>query len=91
MLCEIALKDLVTDYDWLAVFGEGDNRNYNCTIPDVTSLDNTSTDVCPINDVVEVIAAVNGNNDGPDWVGVFRMKDGRFLAATGGCDYTGWD
>lgn len=42
-------------------------------------------------DVTSIIAAVNGENDGPDWLGVFTLKDGRFLVASGGCDYTGWD
>lgn len=43
-----------------------------------------------LTDVVEVIAAKAGENDGPNWVGVFRLHDGRFIALTAWCDYTGW-
>jgi hypothetical protein len=88
MKIEIVLEALREDYDWGEVFGEGTGRN--CT-QDVESLDGTSTDTVLRKDVAEIIAAVNGENDGDEWVGVFRMNDGRFLAAVGSCDYTGWD
>jgi hypothetical protein len=42
-------------------------------------------------DVAEVIHAVDGARDGDSWVGVFKLKDGRFCYLTAGCDYTGWD
>jgi hypothetical protein len=42
-------------------------------------------------DVADVIAAVEGENDGADWVAVVRLRDGRFGYVTAGCDYTGWD
>lgn len=88
---EVRLEDLPGDYDWKEVFGEGDGGH--------TTKD---TDVCPpgsdvdatppnIADVAEIIAAVNGENDGDEWAGIFRLNDGRFLMASGGCDYTGWD
>jgi hypothetical protein len=81
----------LNNYDWEEVFGEGTGGNTDKT-----------TDVCPPGssvdptppmreDVVEIIAMVDGEKDEADWVGVFRLKDGRFLLAYGGCDYTGWD
>lgn len=76
------------DYDWAEVFGEGGGGN---TTPDVDSLDETPTDPVLRENVAEIIVMVNGENDGDDWVGLFRMNDGRWLAAQGGCDYTGWD
>jgi hypothetical protein len=45
----------------------------------------------PMDDVAETIVSVDGENDGPEWLGVFRLRDGRFLFLTAGCDYTGWD
>ncbi|MEK5166186.1 hypothetical protein NYE69_28175 [Paenibacillus sp. FSL R5-0527] len=42
-------------------------------------------------DVAEIIAISDGKNDGPNWIGVFRLKDGRFGTVDAGCDYTGWD
>lgn len=88
---EITMDELQQSYDWEEVFGEGSGGN--CT---------NETDPCPPDakidtsppkraDVTEIIAAVNGDNEGPDWIGVFRLKDGRYLVAQGGCDYTGWD
>jgi len=41
-------------------------------------------------DVKRVIAMDEGDNEGPDWVGVFELWDGRFLYVEAGCDYTGW-
>lgn len=82
------LEDLLESYDWKEVFGEGNGGN--CT-QDIDSLDGTECAVCLRTDVVEIIAAVNGYNDGDEWLGVFVMRDGRYLAAAGSCDYTGWD
>jgi hypothetical protein len=44
-----------------------------------------------IGDVAEVLRKEDGENDGPEWIGVFRLKDGRFAYVAAGCDYTGWD
>jgi hypothetical protein len=41
-------------------------------------------------DVAEVVASVDGVNDGAAWSGVFRLKDGRFMFISASCDYTGW-
>lgn len=90
-VCEITLEQLADDYDWAEVFGEGSGGNCN-----------DKTDECPPGaaidltppkrkDVTEIFAAVNGENDGDEWIGVFRLCDGRFLVAAGSCDYTGWD
>lgn len=88
MICEITLEELQTSYDWEEVFGEGSGGNCDQT---VEAVDGTPCDPCPRADVAEIIAAVNGENDEDEWVGVFRMKDGRFLSAVAACDYTGWD
>jgi hypothetical protein len=42
-------------------------------------------------DVAEVIATDDGENDGPEWLGVFLLRDGRYAVLRAGCDYTGWD
>lgn len=41
-------------------------------------------------DVAEIIAVDDGENDGDDWIGLFKLNDGRFAAIRAGCDYTGW-
>lgn len=91
-LKEIELDKLVDDYDWKEVFGgnEANNVKDKCDPcpPDADGLDLTPPLIA---DVVEIIAAVNGENDGEEWAGIFRLKDSRFLFATGWCDYSGWN
>lgn len=89
---EITLQELMNSYDWASVFGDdsnGGNTNKETTEVPPGSLVNTSP--ASREDVDEIIAAVNGENDGDSWIGLFRLKDGRYLVATGWCDYTGWD
>ncbi len=42
-------------------------------------------------DVKEIYLLIEGENDGPEWIGVFLLNDGRFVALHASCDYTGWD
>lgn len=42
-------------------------------------------------DVAEVVASDDGENDGAQWIAVLRLHDGRFAFLSAGCDYTGWD
>ena len=42
-------------------------------------------------DVDIIIAMVNGCPDEASWVGLFKLKDGRYASLEAGCDYTGWD
>lgn len=46
---------------------------------------------CSIDDVTDVIASSEGENEGPMWIGVFVMRDGRYLFLGAVCDNTGWD
>lgn len=88
---EIDLPDLLNSYDWEEVFGEGSGGNCDGTIqvvPPGAPVDSSGVSRAM---VAEVIATVNGENDGEQWVGLFLLNDGRYLVAEGGCDYTGWD
>ncbi|MAH50926.1 hypothetical protein CMI37_34235 [Candidatus Pacearchaeota archaeon] len=87
---ETMLKEL-DDYDWKCVFAEPDNGSMgNCT-PDIESVDGVSDAPVLRENVTEIIAIQHGENDGDPWVGLFQCDDGRYLSASGGCDYTGWD
>lgn len=44
-----------------------------------------------INDIEEVLAVYEGQNDGEEWRWILALKNGKFAYAIGGCDYTGWD
>lgn len=41
--------------------------------------------------VRQVVAVSDGNHDGPAWLCVGVLWDGRAFALKAGCDYTGWD
>ncbi len=91
MIREIELEELRNSYDWSEVFGEGTGGNCYGTIQVVPPGAPVDSSGVSREKVVEVIAAVNGENDGDQWVGLFLLDDGRYLVAEGGCDYTGWD
>ena len=72
------------DYDWQEAFKALDKvepvEGYEGPLDAVT-----------LDDVEEVIAASAGDNDGPAWVCIVRLRDRRFAFLSAGCDYTGWD
>lgn len=87
----VEVADIVDDYDWKEVFGEGDGGNCGKDTDPCPPQSDIDTTAPLLNDVAEIIALVNGENDGDEWAGVFLLKDGRYCVATGSCDYTGWD
>jgi hypothetical protein len=44
-----------------------------------------------IDDVIEIVCEVDGENDGESWVMVGRLKTKQYFVIDAGCDYTGWD
>lgn len=42
-------------------------------------------------DVEKILAIEDGQNDGDPWIGLFKLRDGRYAFLSAGCDYTGWD
>lgn len=78
------IEDMREDYDWQQVFRYTDNPSNPLTREIIHQ-------AYQIDDIAEILATVDGENDGPDWVGAFLMKDGRYLLVRAGCDYTGWD
>ena len=86
------LKEL-DNYDWGEVFKYAEP--HECEILHKHGPESVlGSDACVSGfsreDVVEILAIDDGDNDGPDWVGVFRLQDGRFACIRAGCDYTGW-
>lgn len=41
--------------------------------------------------IEQVLAVREGERDGEFWYWVLRLRDGRYAALSGWCDYTGWD
>lgn len=44
-----------------------------------------------IEDIKQVCAVVEGENDGAAWHWIIQKHDGNFFYFAGSCDYTGWD
>jgi hypothetical protein len=94
---ESKLDERIRGYDWENAFqccgaGEEDASVYNS--PSVSrALGDEAAAVDPFQrtDVRMVIATSDGENDGPAWLGLFKLKDGRYAFLSAGCDYTGWD
>ena len=87
------LGELQDSYDWKEVFGEGGGGNTDKgtdPIPPDSDVDLTPPNLA---DVIEVVASSveRGDYAETDCLGVFRLKDGRYLVASGSCDTTGWD
>ncbi len=78
------IAELIEDYDWQCAFQYA--KDPQPCIGYTGSIAGAS-----IEDVEEIIAYSNGENESAEWVGAFRLKDGRFLLLCAGCDYTGWD
>jgi hypothetical protein len=92
------LKEL-DDYSWGEAFGYAGEldtcANRYGDYSKVTHVEFTTEKVhtSPFNreDVVEIIAMSEGENDGPNWLIVGHLNDGRYFSLDAGCDYTGWD
>lgn len=80
------------DSDWGHVFSYADPKTHPRKWSASRPITDTpvSQDSFTWQDVVDVLGTVAGDNAGSDWVGVFKLRDGRFALLTAGCDYTGW-
>lgn len=88
------LPEIREDHDWKDAFGFASGANAQGDAADIRTAapgDDVSLDPFGIDDVAEVFAAVEGENDGPDWLAWGKLKDGRYFSLRAGCDYTGWD
>lgn len=88
---DINLPEILISYDWTEVFGEGSGGN--CSPKADACPPGAVIDLTPprLEDIAQVIAASNGENDEAHWIGLFLLKDGRYCIADAWCDYTGWD
>lgn len=87
--------------DWHTVFacanhgivpGAYEHTEYNLIgVPKKVLDAKCSEDVFTPDDVDRIVDFDEGENDGPSWVIVGVLKDGRVFFIEAGCDYTGWD
>jgi hypothetical protein len=83
---EVTLENLAKEFgDWHSVF--------ECAMRDeLLGVDGFAGSLAPfaVEDVEHVVATAEGEGDGESWVGIFRLRDGRYAYVTAWCDYTGW-
>lgn len=80
-------------YDWREVFKYAQPKRCEAGHqhgPKNVILGNVDTSAFNREDVKRIIAMAEGENDGPHWVMVGKLKDGRFFCIRAWCDYTGW-
>lgn len=82
----MTLEELKNNDDWKHAFDEAYGHGYRYEYKN-EPLDPPN----PIYDVVEIIACDDGENDGLDWIGIFKLNSGQYIKLFAGCDYTGWD
>lgn len=92
MLPELADYDWEKAFEYAGVEERADWMSRDGT-PNVSCMLGWSGDASGFTreDVAEIIAMSPGENDGPNWIGFFRLRDGRFAFLSAGCDYIGWD
>lgn len=80
------------NYDWAEVFGEGGGGNCTAILPNIQPpFSSVSAATFSREDVAEIFQMQDGERDEKEWIIYGQLKDGRYFAARGGCDYTGWD
>lgn len=86
------IKEL-DDYDWKEAFGYAGERDTDGSADIRPAFPTDKTSLAPFKreDVSEIYAKSEGENDGPDWLIYGKLKDGRFFYLEAGCDYAGWD
>jgi hypothetical protein len=89
----VTLEEMRQDSDWdeAWAYADGKPRSKQGAVPQPTAGFTGEVGPVSIADVKTIVATSEGTPDGDDWVGVFELKDGRFLFLSAGCDYTGWD
>lgn len=87
------MLDRLNEYDWKEAFGAAGKEKdtaLNELPVCVQFAEPVSTEPFDREDVAEIIAISDGEKDSENWLGVFRLKDGRYAMIDAGCDYTGW-
>ena len=83
MIVETTLEEMKTSDDWKEALAV-------CQPPEPIAGDSCPLDRFTLEDVEDVLASQDGQNDGDHWLALFRLKDSRYAFITAWCDYTGW-
>lgn len=86
----MTLDELKNDYDWGHCYYRQEGAIYEAAKRPDPIPGFTGPVTWTLDDVAEVIAYDNGENDERDWVALLRLSDGRFVFMSAGHE-TGWD
>ena len=87
----MTIQELLDSPDWAQIFGEENDGNVDSVVHVVPPGSSASDAPVLRADVKCIVAMAAAENiDWRHWLGVFLLRDGRYLIASGGCDYTGW-
>lgn len=81
----------IDTYDWQEIFSDPNLQGKQYTRPAHVRERKMRDEAYKAEDVAEILAMIEGESDGADWIGLFKMNDGKFMCVRAGCDYTGWD
>ena len=85
MKIETTLGQMRDSYNWESAL--------SCAFRDdrgVLGDEHVSNELFTFNDVASVLASSEGENDGSNWIALFKLQDGRYAFVAAWCDYTGW-
>lgn len=87
------IPEELDSYGFRESFGACGIEGSNCSTDIRPGLDPNFSDLRPFErrDVKRVIASAEGEGDGPSWIALMELWDGRFAYLEGSCDYTGFD
>lgn len=76
------MLDILNNYDWAEVFGEGSGGNCGIILPEVTPADSElSGESFGREDVASVLGIVEGERDESSWIIWGILNDGRYFFA----------
>lgn len=93
----MTIDELLASSDWSEVFCESNSGGGVDGVveacPPGTTIDLTLPKRADVVEIIAICEAPQGFYEFNQWggVGVFKLRDGRYLAASGWCDTTGWD
>jgi hypothetical protein len=91
-MSNIMITDVKEIQEFFQQYGFGDTFDMCCgSLSKIDESEDVSTKSLNISDIEIVLAYDEGENDGENWIFIFKAYDGRYAFMSAGCDYTGFD
>lgn len=84
--------EVLVGYDWDQAFAAAGIEEGHISA-DIRPAREASVPLTPFErrDIKTLVGYAEGENDGPNWLALGELWDGRWFFLSAGCDYTGWD